>query len=674
MVYRKEIDGLRALAISSVLIFHAGKISPNFQFLSGGYLGVDIFFVISGYLISKLILEQLSNNSFSINDFYARRARRILPVVLIATLLTTIFANAILDGDELKEYLFTVLSSLIFASNVYFSFGDPYWANESVLQPLLHTWSLGVEEQFYLLCPFILIFFNKFSKLKLIIFWIILIFLSLALAQWASANIPEFNFFLLPSRAWELGIGAFLASISKWELKNRQIFLDIFLIIIIVAILLTLFTFTPDTRHPSLLTLLPVLLTGIFIFFGNNDNLVSQVLGSNLFRYIGTRSYAIYIYHFPIFSLYAVYNSDIGIYEIFFLIFIVIIISELSFKLLETPLRYKKITSNKFFILFVSITISLTIIFTLASLFTKFQITQKNDIGATTFYSEEDFFSGTEKPYKLEDEKWQIPKNWDKKSRIILVGDSHIESIAPQIANLSLNSGIAVSSSIYSGCQLIIGTQRLDNKKCSVKNNNQRLEFIKSQEPSIVILGGRLTLVMEEERFKSSEGYKEGGKQDNLQIQNIDKSLTTKKERQLFITEQYKKTVNEIINAGHKVIVVYPIPEIGVKLPKFLRQKLNDNETEIASIYLFNNPFTISFKEFKDRNKNAYAALDSISYDIERIFPSDIFCNSLIKNRCITHDLEGIFYRDGHHLSEYGAFKVSQLIFPTIKKLLLEIK
>ena len=201
--YRPEIDGLRAIAVVSVIFYHAQITFKNYQFFKGGYIGVDIFFVISGYLITTIILKELFfTNKFSFRLFYEKRIRRILPVLLLILLISIPFAFIFLMPSRLLDYSKSTLSTLGFASNIYFYFtGLEYGAESSLLKPLLHTWSLAVEEQFYILFPIFLLIIFKFFKEYLIHILIIMFVISLILADWASKNYPSLSFYFLPTRA-----------------------------------------------------------------------------------------------------------------------------------------------------------------------------------------------------------------------------------------------------------------------------------------------------------------------------------------------------------------------------------------------------------------------------------------------------------------------------------------
>ena len=216
MKYRAEIDGLRALAVIPVILYHA-----DFDIFQGGFVGVDIFFVISGYLITSIIIRDIENNHFSLINFYERRARRILPSLFFIVFLTVIFSCLYLPPHALKDVGQSVFSVSLFISNIFFYFETDYFANTAKMAPLLHTWSLGVEEQFYILFPILLLFIKKLKKLFQIFLIFFLLICSLYISESLLKNDQEYSFFIVISRFWELAIGSLLAMIKGVSIENK---------------------------------------------------------------------------------------------------------------------------------------------------------------------------------------------------------------------------------------------------------------------------------------------------------------------------------------------------------------------------------------------------------------------------------------------------------------------
>jgi peptidoglycan/LPS O-acetylase OafA/YrhL len=213
ITYRPEIDGLRAIAVGVVILYHSQITIFGYQPFKGGFIGVDIFFVISGYLITSIILKELiTTGSFSFKHFYERRIRRILPVLLFVMCVSFPFAWMYLLPSSFVDFSRSILYSLGFSSNFYFHYsGQQYGAESGLLKPFLHTWSLSVEEQYYIIFPIVLLIVFKYFGQYLIHILILGFIISLGLADWGSRNYSSFNFYALPARVWELLAGSILA-------------------------------------------------------------------------------------------------------------------------------------------------------------------------------------------------------------------------------------------------------------------------------------------------------------------------------------------------------------------------------------------------------------------------------------------------------------------------------
>ena len=292
--YRAEIDGLRAVAVLPVVLFHAG-----FPIFEGGFVGVDIFFVISGYLITSILLADLSAGRFSLLSFYERRARRILPALFATMLFCLPLVWIFMLPIEAEAFFASIPWVLAFLSNVFFFHDSGYFDAASELKPLLHTWSLAIEEQFYIGFPLLLaLLWPKGRNLCLGVF-VVIGLISLTLAEITARTDPLANFYLIQTRLWELLVGSLVAIwLYGSTLKPNGVLAGLGLLAIVVAI----FSFDKDTLFPGIAALLPVGGTAMIILFANHSNLVGKVLGARPLTAIGLISYSLYLLHQPAFA------------------------------------------------------------------------------------------------------------------------------------------------------------------------------------------------------------------------------------------------------------------------------------------------------------------------------------------------------------------------------------
>ena len=299
MKYRPDIDGLRALAIMPVVMFHAG-----FSCVPGGYIGVDVFFVISGYVIALSLLEDLQNGSYSLYRFYAKRIRRIFPALFVTIAATSILSWCILLPSHLHKYFESVIAAVLFVSNIFFWKTSGYFASGAMTQPLLHTWSLSVEEQFYLFIPSMMALIWRHLPGKWPQAILPAIILSLGASIYATNTAPTANFFVLPTRAWELLIGVFLGTISLPEIRNRS-FREAIGLISLLLITCPVFMYDDSTPFPGINALSPCLGTAMLIYLGRGSpTYTSTLLMARPLVFVGLISYSLYLVHWPIAAFY----------------------------------------------------------------------------------------------------------------------------------------------------------------------------------------------------------------------------------------------------------------------------------------------------------------------------------------------------------------------------------
>ncbi|WP_348970302.1 acyltransferase family protein [Pseudomonas atacamensis] len=340
---RRDIDGLRALAVLPVVLFHFG-----FNTFSGGFVGVDVFFVISGFLITSILFREISAQRFSFLDFWGRRARRILPALTLVVVVTLALGWLLLTAKDLSDLGRTIRYQSLFISNILFMREDGYFAPASDLKPLLHTWSLAVEEQYYIFFPLMMVLLMRYVRhWRWMLFAVLLVSFGLNIVY--IERRPEFAFFSLPTRAWELLCGAMLAVLPAAKHAPRLWVRQTVGLAGLAAVLLAVFTFDKTTVFPGWAALVPVLGTTALIWSGaRGPTLAGQLLSLRPMVWIGLLSYSLYLWHWPIY-VYANAISIDGIQppEALGWIALAATLAWLSLRFVELPFREKRVFASR---------------------------------------------------------------------------------------------------------------------------------------------------------------------------------------------------------------------------------------------------------------------------------------------------------------------------------------
>ena len=341
MKYQPEVDGLRALAVLPVLFFHSG-----WAVFSGGYVGVDVFFVISGYLITGILAAELADNRFSILNFYERRIRRIMPCLLAVIIASGVAAAILLVPMDFRDFAKSVVATLFFASNVLFFRQSGYFDEQSEMKPMLHTWSLAVEEQYYIFFPILLWLIHRYARDRMFLLLAPLAILSFALSVWGVRHAPAFTFFMAPTRIWELFAGALLAlglvpAIEKRVIREALSWLGLGLIGYAIIV------FTESTRFPGLNALFPVV-GAVLLIHSARGTSAGWLLSHRIPVFIGLISYSLYLWHWPIivFSEYRLGHELSGL-ETVAAIAASLVVAALSWRYVERPFRVKGLVTRR---------------------------------------------------------------------------------------------------------------------------------------------------------------------------------------------------------------------------------------------------------------------------------------------------------------------------------------
>jgi peptidoglycan/LPS O-acetylase OafA/YrhL len=345
--YRPEIDGLRAIAVVAVILFHAGV-----GVVSGGYVGVDVFFVISGYLITSIILADLARERFTFGGFYERRVRRIFPALFLVTAVTSILSWFLLLPQEMRDYGQSVVATMLSAANVFFYLKSDYFAPDVDLFPMIHMWSLAVEEQFYIVFPFVLLTIVRTGRSRWLPTALVLtIFASLATSVWLQQWDASADFFLPFSRAWELALGALVAVRAgpvRRFFADRRMWARLAEFTGIALIAGSILLMDRTTPFPGWFALPPVIGTALIIAASSADTPVGRMLSLRPVVGIGLLSYSAYLWHQPLFALARSYHGFPLHWGVFAaLIGLTFVLSFLSWKYVEQPFRSRAFLTRR---------------------------------------------------------------------------------------------------------------------------------------------------------------------------------------------------------------------------------------------------------------------------------------------------------------------------------------
>ena len=645
MKYRAEIDGLRALAVLPVILFHAG-----FELFSGGFVGVDVFFVISGYLITTILVEDIENKRFSIVNFYERRARRILPALFAMVTVCIIVGWFVLTPYFYRDLFQTTVSISFFASNILLFLKSGYFSAISELKPFLHTWSLAVEEQFYLVFPIFLILAWRLGKNR--VFWIIIVLamISLLMSEWGWRNNPSANFYLAHTRAWELLAGSITAFIVQRNgvQKNNSLAL-----IGLAAIIFSIFAYDESTPFPSIYALVPVLGVVLLVLYADKDTLAAKLLSAKLFVSVGLISYSAYLWHQPVFSFMR-HSALFELTSLHYIIAILIIISLsiFSWRFIEKPFRDKNLVGKK--IVLISSILAIFITATIGLLghvklgFPERFSPETQQIAMGSFDKNprlnECFFKSIlvniNSPCILGSKNIKNPN-------IALIGNSHGDMFAHSLSESLHQKGLAAYNLSFSGCNPV---NFIEKKATYTENNCFKLisKFLSDHmEVNTLIVSFRWTSVIKGVGFDGNDVPREDFE--------LLKESTIKKRGDVLADK-----IKQLVGSERNLILVYPVPEAVEDVPNFTvkRRIILDEDFTLR----------VPYSAFIERNQETYLALDSINVEknISRVYPSKLFCEESLNGFCETVINGYSLYYDDNHLSNHGASLIMPSIIATI--------
>ncbi|MGA9794704.1 MAG: acyltransferase family protein [Rhizomicrobium sp.] len=650
--YRPDIDGLRALAVLPVVLYHF-QIWP----FTGGFVGVDIFFVISGYLITSLIHGEMEQGRFSVVHFYERRIRRIFPALFAVIAASCIAAAILLFPIDLIRFGHSVMATVVFGSNFLFKNAAGYFDTVAERKPLLHTWSLAVEEQFYVLFPAMLYFLRRAGQRAQ--FWVIAAILvaSLALAIHQVPSAPETAFYLLPDRAWELMLGAILA-IGNFPLPSQRLLREVLALIGVALIAFAVLTYNTETLFPGWTAIPPCLGAALLIYAGSGGtSVIGATLGSAPLVGIGLISYSFYLWHWPlrVFGQYALFRP-LMLWEKAALIAVSALLAYLSWRFVERPFRGR----GEFF--------SRKMIFTLAAIASAVLFAAGYaatlDHGLTFRYPKNVQLilkQAIRKPPPKQDACFGKPLfkskdglictfgAQDAKPSFAFWGDSHATMLLPVIGDRALathRQGLFIK---HGACRPALGVESSRSGDCD-KVNRKGLAAIEAT-PSIgeVILAGRWAMSADGRPAPHEDGATE-------YVTDKDHKTHSLAANPIVFANGLDALVAKLTADHKKVVIVSSVPEIGWPVPETLaRIAVSHSALDIRpTVAQFRARQAAVLKTFADLHRKYGATI---------VYPDSILCAG---GYCMVESNGLPIYTDPDHLTQAGARLLAPLLDPLL--------
>ena len=649
--YRPEIDGLRAIAVIPVLFFHAGMGFP------GGYTGVDVFFVISGYLIGTLILKEAEAGTFSFKRFWGRRLRRLFPAWAAVVLLTTVAALFWLIPAHLLDYGKSLISQPLLVANFYFWRQSGYFETASEFQPLLHTWSLAVEEQFYLFLPLILIPFARFGRRVVGIIILLFILISLGLSFYLSTRDVSFAFFLLPARIFELDLGVILA----WYLlrkKEAPRFGSGIALGGLGLILLSYFLFDENTVFPGVAALMPCLGAAAFIL-GNSGKLTlsGKGLSHPFLVWIGKISYPLYLWHWPVlvFIGYLRLGDTDAVWGSFGLL-LSVLLAWITYRFIETPVRTKNVFPGM-----KRITVT-ALIFSLGAISLGLLFIQSKGIPARFSESvnellfEPDEANDALRLHRIDEwDRTGDPKILGDQSpdspSLLLWGDSHSAALKPVMDALGKEYGVRVLSAHQPGTIPISGTYR-KGRRDGALNVLERVEkHIEENDLKKVLFVARWPYYV----------FGDGPGDMRHMIQEDGSTGDSMEEGADIFVRNLAKMVQKLEAEGRQIWLMRSVGEHSRSVPETLAQ-IASRGGRLNSLAP-----TLMEKREDDQPMNTLIDRALAKTDAQVLDPLPLFSDE--RGSYLMAREGKPLYRDRNHVSEFGAMELKELFVPLFKEI-----
>lgn len=655
MMYRKDIDGLRSLAVLPVLFFHAG-----FSLFSGGYVGVDIFFVISGFLITNILLQELADQKFSVLNFYQRRARRILPALFSVLLFTSVAAALIIPPELFREYGQSLVSVVLFTSNIFFYLDGGYFGFDAEKIPLLHTWSLAVEEQFYIVVPPLLYLLYRYGLFVLGVGIVLLALLSLSWSQYLLIEQQQdSSFFLIISRAWELFAGSLIAI---YRLEKKHVPFKTAQVLSLLGLLLiagSMFCYQPDTMFPGFAAFVPVLGAFLIISYSRPTTWVYRLLSLKPLVWVGLISYSLYLIHQPVFALSRfLFVAEPSTLVFTGLILLSIILAYANYRYVEQPFRQPGNYSNStIFIaggLGCAIVVSIGLVIHVKQGFPqrygKVDLTET--IQPSPLRAKCHAKDGSISAAQACQLSGPYSENW------AMLSDSHGVELAYELAHRLDKTQIGLTQYSASFCPPAL-LHKVSIVGCSQWQQDAVDRILADNSLSTVVLVFRSSAYIAGRQIKHYPAVPDEDRSVEFELSGME--VSKEQSYQLF-WENYLHLIDQLRRAGKRVVVLDPLPE----LPVDIRQLIYPKDLLTGNYHLdLVNTTTLDFYQQRHRFILGKLATLAQNEQLIRVSPLPVFCNL---HFCAATKAGKSLYFDDDHPSLYGAGLLAEYVLRELRQ------
>lgn len=660
--YRPDIDGLRAVAVISVVLFHA-----RVKALSGGYVGVDIFFVISGYLITRYIDQRICEGKFSIAEFYERRVRRIMPALLFLLIVSSGLCYWGLLPDDLSKFAKSEVAAILFAPNIFFYHGEGYFDVAAKSKPLLHLWSLGVEEQFYIFFPLTMVVAARWGRRANLATVYAGFLISFAVSIWEVKYSPVAAFYLVPFRAWELLLGSLLAlgavpKVSSVRLRNALSALGL------VLIFISFFLYSPDTPFPGLAAAVPCLGAGLVIYGNEAGRTVTGVLlASRPMVAVGLISYSLYLWHWflLVFSEQLI-GRPLTAGETIWVVLLSVALAAVSWKFVERPFRKRTVGTSRS-ALFLEVGVVAACLAVAAGVgIMKHGLPQRFSAQASRYAagrtegSDELSISckASPSPERIQhDDLCRLGPSKTGMPDFIVWGDSHAASIAPAFKALAKETGTTGWLSSDPGCAPLLGVARVDHggSRCS-EFNDAVMSAIDRYNIPVVVLAGRWDLdVLGRTRWELAEGLRQ------MFLLDAESKQTSLAENRAVFERGLVRTLARLKHGQRKVVLLMDVPNTSMDTPAFLARSVSRGrigQNARTNITAYNG---------QEESVDHLLLRLGEEWGVTIIDPKLFLCSG---PSCLIAKDGRSLYRDDHHLTVFGALQLVDVLRPGFQRLL----